>query len=272
MKVFLSWSGNQSKAVAQAFNDWLPTIINAIDPWLSSESLSKGIPWISGIKSALAESNGVGLFFLTSEAISSPWMLFEAGSISALGHERVCTVFVDVLPESLKPPFSLFQGTKLERDDVEKLVSQLNFLTPTPLSTKALKASFDRGWRELESDLIKAREIKAHSTQPGKITTEKYLIDIRQAVSRIESRLGSLEESQASSAGALSQFYVGEASAAENLGMGLRIPGIINSAMKAGLLSNVDPSTLPSKEIEQKNANRFAGLVSKPKVQSHKKS
>ena len=37
MKVFISWSGNISLKVAQIFREWLPSVIQSIEPYVSSE-------------------------------------------------------------------------------------------------------------------------------------------------------------------------------------------------------------------------------------------
>ena len=42
MKVFLRCSGNLSHKVALVFRDWLPSVIQSIDPYVSSEALSSG--------------------------------------------------------------------------------------------------------------------------------------------------------------------------------------------------------------------------------------
>jgi hypothetical protein len=45
MKVFISWSGERSRLVAQAIHEWLPYVINAAEPWMSSADIEKGARW-----------------------------------------------------------------------------------------------------------------------------------------------------------------------------------------------------------------------------------
>ena len=81
MKVFISWSGDQSKKIAQLFRDWLPTVIQAIEPFVSSEDIEKGARWNTDIAQELKESS-FGLICVTKDNLNSQWLNFEAGALS----------------------------------------------------------------------------------------------------------------------------------------------------------------------------------------------
>jgi hypothetical protein len=56
MDVFISWSGPQSKQVAEALHHYLPLMINAIQPWLSSADIDAGARWASDVAGKLQQS------------------------------------------------------------------------------------------------------------------------------------------------------------------------------------------------------------------------
>ena len=81
MKVFISWSGEISHKVAMALHRWLPSVIQALEPYISSEDIAKGTRGIADISEAL-EHSSFGILCLTKDNIYAPWLIFEAGALS----------------------------------------------------------------------------------------------------------------------------------------------------------------------------------------------
>ena len=96
MKVFLSWSGQRSKAVADLLAKWTPHVIQAVEPWISS-AIDKGARWQSETAARL-EDVKVGIVCLTPGNLSEPWILFEAGALSKTTGSSVCTFLFDLYP------------------------------------------------------------------------------------------------------------------------------------------------------------------------------
>jgi hypothetical protein len=57
MKVFISWSGPTSKAVARVLYEWLPIVLQSIKPFMSSEEIEKGARWASTIANELEDTS-----------------------------------------------------------------------------------------------------------------------------------------------------------------------------------------------------------------------
>jgi TIR domain len=71
MKVFISWSGLRSQAVAQTLRSWLKDVIQALDPWISVEDINKGQQWGPSLAEEL-ESTHAGVICLTPENLTAP--------------------------------------------------------------------------------------------------------------------------------------------------------------------------------------------------------
>jgi hypothetical protein len=71
MKVFISWSGQRSRAVARELHEWLQLVMpTTIEPWMSDSDLDKGSRWAVGLGQGLAEMSA-GISVLTPENVTS---------------------------------------------------------------------------------------------------------------------------------------------------------------------------------------------------------
>jgi hypothetical protein len=171
MKVFLSWSGEKSHLMAIALREWLPSVIQAIDPYVSSEDIDKGTRWASDIASELDLST-FGILCITKENLEAPWVNFEAGALSkSLDKSRVCPILLDIKRSEVQGPLLQFQSTLVEQEDFFKLVSSLNSsLKSGSLDEARLRKSFDNWWISL---VDKVNEIiKVDSKVEKKNSTE----------------------------------------------------------------------------------------------------
>ena len=64
LDVFISWSGERSRVFAEALRNWIPKIMNAVEPWLSSSDIEKGARWGVDVATKL-EASKVGIICLT---------------------------------------------------------------------------------------------------------------------------------------------------------------------------------------------------------------
>lgn len=151
MKVFISWSGDLSKRLAEAFRDWLPGVVQAVEPFFSPDDIVKGDRWSSEIASQLEECK-VGIFCLTRDNIGSPWLLFEAGAISKhLGSTKVCTVFFDLAPTDITGPLTQFQGAIFEKEEIFKVVKIVNKgVEGNQLKPDVIEQVFEKWWPDLK--------------------------------------------------------------------------------------------------------------------------
>jgi hypothetical protein len=154
MKVFISWSGERSKSVANSLYDWLPTIIQSLKPWMSEYSIDKGTRSIPAISQNLEETQ-FGIICLTPENLESPWLLFEAGALSkSQSDSRVWTFLYDLDYVNVQGPLSQFQHTIATENDIKKLLQAINNICGTSsLTDQQLQIAFQRGWPELDKML-----------------------------------------------------------------------------------------------------------------------
>jgi hypothetical protein len=70
VRVFISWSGKQSKYIALALREWLPHIIQAVDPYMSAEDNEAGTLWDEVLTTELNASSFGILSYTCQPALS----------------------------------------------------------------------------------------------------------------------------------------------------------------------------------------------------------
>jgi hypothetical protein len=160
MKIFLSWSGEISHKVAVTFRDWLPSVIQSITPYVSSEDIDKGARWSTDIAKELEDST-FGILCVTKDNINAPWLNFEAGALSkTMGKSLVSPFLFDIKRSEVDGPILQFQSTIFEKEDIKKLVSSLNKACENgQLSEERLENTFNVWYSSLEKDLNGIKEI-----------------------------------------------------------------------------------------------------------------
>ena len=89
LDVFISWSGQRSKALALQLHDWLKAVVQRANPWMSERDIGAGQRWNEQISARLKDTH-FGIICLTPENLNAPWLLFEAGAVAkALDLARV---------------------------------------------------------------------------------------------------------------------------------------------------------------------------------------
>ena len=178
MKVFLCWSGRVSKGVATALKEWLGDVIQGLHPFMSNESIRKGDRWRTEIAQNLAETN-YGILCLTSDNLTSPWILFEAGALSKnLKDSRVTALLIGIDTTQVVEPLSQFQHTTATREEILILAKQLNDLLPQPLEAERLERSFEAHWPRLEGQINRALALPLVDDEPPKRSTDDMIEEI----------------------------------------------------------------------------------------------
>lgn len=151
MKVFISWSGERSRAIAEALRYWLPKVIQAVQPWMSANDIDKGTRWRAGLTNELEQSS-IGIICLTPENLESSWIHFEAGALSKQQQNTyVCTFLYGLEPVDLREPLAQFQTTKAQKEDTKKLIQTINNARGEKrLPESEIEETFDVWWPKLE--------------------------------------------------------------------------------------------------------------------------
>ncbi|SRR5713101_541489 len=152
--IFISWSGSRSRTVANALKEYLPIVVNAFKPWLSSADIDKGSRWSAELATALATAKA-GIICLTPNNLTAPYILFEAGALSKTVEKPfVCTLLIGMEPSDVSGPLAQFQATRPTKEDILQLIKTLNKALKEPaVGDSQVESAFELCWPKLKEKL-----------------------------------------------------------------------------------------------------------------------
>jgi len=188
MKVFISWSGERSKLVAEALKELIEDVTQAAEPWMSP-AIRAGAFWRDDIRNKL-NSSRFGICCVTKDNYDAPWLLFEAGALSKTVEERtfVCPYLIDLTPSELpQSPLTDYQAKEATEPDTWDLIHTINAeLGDEARTSEQLKRAFDRCWPDLKSTVaqVKHRKDEAETERPTEEMVEEILVMVRDLTRR----------------------------------------------------------------------------------------
>src|SRR4051794_4543122 len=120
--VFISWSGTRARRLGEAMKLFISDVIQAANPWISSEDIDQGRRWNTEV-ATLLEQTRIGIIILPPENLDARWILFEAGALAKTRDDAyVCPYLLNVKKSQVASPLSDFQLTTASRDETLKLM------------------------------------------------------------------------------------------------------------------------------------------------------
>jgi hypothetical protein len=198
--VFISWSGDQTRKVAEALRDGLRWSMQNAKPWVSSQDIKLGDLWFGKLREKLDLKAGVVL--VTPDNHSKPWLTFEAGAL--LGGIHKSGFIYPLLIGFPKGQVSLPVGHPLSHFEYaignqagfERLFLGLTQQLGDPRPEPFLRTAFNHLWTSSVSAAIEEAE-KAIAT-PKEVETPpsgEVLIEIREALRQLLKSNMPLEQS-----------------------------------------------------------------------------
>jgi len=181
MRIFLSWSGDRSKAAALGLKSLLEdTFPESVDVFIS-DHIDAGETWARRLETELDQSQ-FGVLCLTQDNFQAPWLLFEAGAIAKkFGSARVVPYLIDDLPAVAdRSPLAQFQHVQANLEGTFRLVKSINAVRENPQLNERLERLFNRWWPDFEQTL-KALPAPA-AKQPNQRSDRECLETILQKV------------------------------------------------------------------------------------------
>lgn len=154
MKVFVSWSGEYSQAVASLLKKYVPLLLHDVELFVSCHDIESGTKWSHRLSSELDATN-YGIICLSPTNLTAPWILFEAGALSKFEDSSLCSLLIgDLSPEDVSSPLSQFRNRRFQKNDFRHLLSDVNGRQKKPVEPEQFDILFDTFWPRIHEEYV----------------------------------------------------------------------------------------------------------------------
>ena len=245
MNIFISWSGERSRQVAELMKQWVKCVIQSTSPWISTKDIERGSLWAAEIGNQLQDTTN-GIICLTKENKNAPWILFEAGALAkGLQSSRIYTILVDLDPADVTGPLAQFNHTKPIREDMFKLIRTINLNCTPSLESDVLERTFDAFWdffqKSYQNIILNTEDVKDANPPSQNDANREILSTLR----NIQSRLSDIESNPFNS--------IGINSTLQNTGGLLGSASSVIGSMPSAIVLNPAPTQKPTVAIKKNN-------------------
>ena len=198
MLLFIGWSGETSKKIAESLKRWIENVNPNVVPFVSFEDISLGANWNSALSKALTDAN-YGVLCVTPDNMKAPWLLYETGLMEAAmrqhnpqGEPYITPLLFGVEHSgNLPSPLSHYQSAKFNRETMRRLVTQTNDvcrklygaelmkaragdrIDETFLTENELAQNFDGLYGELETEITEILQTAGYLSPPNVLAMPK---------------------------------------------------------------------------------------------------
>lgn len=193
--VFLSWSGEQSKKIADAFSDLFKSVFEpTIKSFMSSRDIGAGDRSIGKLFKMLEKCN-YGVCFINAENARAPWIQFEAGALSKIVDDsQVMVLLLDQnsISSLYGTPLAEFQHKLFNKDDVKSIFNEIIKKYGLNDAKESFLKRFDSEWdvfNDKAKEALKEKIVKENVTENIQYAEREDLDTIKKMLLNVQNLL-----------------------------------------------------------------------------------
>jgi adenine/guanine phosphoribosyltransferase-like PRPP-binding protein len=175
-KVFISWSQSPSKEIASSLKNWLRTLMDDVNVWVSSEDIHLGQDWRKTLRDALETSN-YAVLCVTPQNVDSPWIAMETGAIAMKSEQGFFAVPVlfGLEERDLPSHLSGFQSIGASKANLIRLANEIRNHVKSRTNSTVFERRLNLHTDELLADLTKLMTKRSNPVEPRQVRAPKAL-------------------------------------------------------------------------------------------------